>query len=54
MDKLFEFPEGATPISDCSGLIPIWVHHLNDLNRVEAENILNAQKKIFAWKSWRS
>ena len=38
-----EFPEGATPIDDCSGLIPVWVHHLNDLNRVEAENILNAQ-----------
>lgn len=41
----FEFPEGTTPIADCSGLIPSWVHHLNDLNRVEAENISNAQKK---------
>lgn len=41
----FEFPEGATPINDCSGLIPLWVHHLNDLNRVEAENILSAQRK---------
>ncbi|HSW86740.1 MAG TPA: hypothetical protein VLG49_04475, partial [Rhabdochlamydiaceae bacterium] len=41
----FEFPEDATPISDCSGLIPIWVHNLNDLNRVEAENIVHAQRK---------
>lgn len=45
MKERFEFPEGATPISDCSGLIPIWVHHLNDLNRVEAGNIMNAQRK---------
>ncbi|MBA2728167.1 MAG: mobile mystery protein B [Parachlamydiaceae bacterium] len=45
MPERFEFPEGATPIGDCSGLIPLWVHHLYDLNRVEAENILNAQRK---------
>lgn len=45
MPRHFEFPEDATPICDCSGLIPVWVHHLNDLNRVEAENILNAQRK---------
>ncbi|MBA3721236.1 MAG: mobile mystery protein B [Parachlamydiaceae bacterium] len=45
MPECFEFPEGATPIGDCSGLIPLWVHHLNDLNRVEAENIMNAQRK---------
>lgn len=45
MPERFEFPEGATPIGDCSGLIPLWVHHLHDLNRVEAENILNAQGK---------
>jgi Fic-DOC domain mobile mystery protein B len=45
MPERFEFPEGATPIADCSGLIPLWVHHLHDLNRVEAENILNAQRK---------
>lgn len=45
MFKSFEFPEDATPIDDCSGLIPTWVHHLRDLNRVEAENILNAQRK---------
>lgn len=45
MGKRFEFPEGATPIGDCSGLIPLWVHHLNDLNRVEAENIMSAQRK---------
>lgn len=45
MPERFEFPEGATPIGDCSGLIPVWVHHLHDLNRVEAENIMNAQRK---------
>ncbi len=47
MPERFEFPEGATPIADCSGLIPLWVHHLHDLNRVEAENILDAQRKYF-------
>jgi hypothetical protein len=41
----FDFPEGATPINDCSDLIPVWVHHLQDLNRVEAENIMKAQRK---------
>ena len=41
----FEFPKDATPIQDCSGLIPDWVHNISDLNRVEAENILNAQGK---------
>ena len=45
MPERFEFPEGATPIGDCSGLIPVWVHHLHDLNRVEAENIMNSQRK---------
>lgn len=45
MAKYFDFPEGATPIDDCSGLIPSWVHHLQDLNRIEAENILKAQRK---------
>lgn len=45
MPERFEFPEGTTPIGDCSGLIPLWVHHLQDLNRVEAENIMNAQRK---------
>ena len=42
---MFIFPEGATPLSDGSGLIPKWVYTLVDLNRVEAENILGAQKK---------
>jgi Fic-DOC domain mobile mystery protein B len=46
MIQRFEFPEGATPILDCSGLIPIWVHHCSDLNRVEAENIMKAQRKF--------
>lgn len=45
MKEHFTFPEGATPLSDCSGLITTWVHNLQDLNRVEAENILNAQRK---------
>ena len=45
MNKQFSFPQWATPIHDCSGLIPHWVCHLNDLNRVEAENILKAQRK---------
>ncbi len=45
MKPLFECPEVATPISDCSDLIPDWVHHSVDLNRVEAENIMGAQIK---------
>jgi len=45
MTSHFVFPHGATPIQDCSGLIPTWVHTLKDLNRVEAENILKAQRK---------
>ncbi len=39
------YPEGATPLHDYSGLIPRWVHTLQDLNSVEAENISHAQKK---------
>jgi len=45
VEQVFEFPEGATPIPDLSGLIPTWVHNLHDLNRVEAENILKAQRQ---------
>ncbi len=45
MKNRFEFPVGATPISDCSGLIPLWVRDSHDLNRVEAENIMIAQRK---------
>ena len=41
----FAFSEGATPVTDCSGLIPTWVHTLKDLNRLEAESIMNAQGK---------
>lgn len=57
MLKDFEVPEDATPIDDSSELIPTWVHHLSDLNRVEAENILNAQRKYLRGpvrdpKSW--
>lgn len=47
MAEHFEFLEGATPIDDCTGLIPHWVQNLHDLNRVEAENILDAQRKYF-------
>lgn len=43
----FNFPADATPVTDCSGLIPTWVHNLRDLNRVEGENILKAQRKYF-------
>ncbi|MBX9831269.1 mobile mystery protein B [Candidatus Babeliales bacterium] len=43
--KNFNIPEGATPIDDYSGLLPKGVHTQKDLNRVEAENILTAQKK---------
>ncbi len=45
MPKYFTFPEGATPISDYSNLIPDWIHTLQDLNRLEAENIMCAQRK---------
>lgn len=45
MPERFEVPSGATPIDDCSGLIPLWVQNLYELNRVEAENILKAQRK---------
>jgi hypothetical protein len=47
MPERFEFPEGAIPIGDCSGLIPLWIHHLIDLNRVEVENILRMVMVIF-------
>ncbi|NGX59417.1 MAG: hypothetical protein KR126chlam3_00568 [Chlamydiae bacterium] len=47
MVQNFEFPEDATPISDCSDLIPTWVETFKDLNRVEAENISLAQRKYF-------
>lgn len=50
MPKQFDFPEGATPLTDYSSLIPIWVHHLHELNRVEAENIHNAQIKYLNGK----
>ena len=38
----FSYPEGATPIDDISDLKMSWVKTLEDLNRVEAENISNA------------
>lgn len=45
MNKHIEFPDNATPLSDYSGLILSWVYNLADLNRVEAENIMIAQRK---------
>jgi Fic-DOC domain mobile mystery protein B len=45
MIKNFQFPEGATPIPECSGLIPTWVHNLSDLNRIEGTNIHYAHRK---------
>ena len=43
--KEFNTPNGATPLNDYSGLIPKWVQTQSDLNRVETENIAEAQKK---------
>jgi Fic-DOC domain mobile mystery protein B len=40
-----EFPEGATPLHDASELLISWVLTMGDLNRVEAENILQAQER---------
>ncbi|MDN3508374.1 MAG: mobile mystery protein B [Simkaniaceae bacterium] len=42
----FLTPEGATPINDCSDLIPEWVLTMEDLNRVESENIIKATRKF--------
>lgn len=41
----FEYPEGATPINDISGLKISWVKTQANLNRVEAENISQAIEK---------
>jgi Fic-DOC domain mobile mystery protein B len=41
----FDFPQGATPLNDYSGLKLSWVQFLSDLNRAEAENIFLAQKR---------
>jgi|688.fasta_scaffold369427_2 Fic-DOC domain mobile mystery protein B len=42
---LFNYPVGATPLNDYSGLIPKTILTQKDLNRAEAENIFQAQKK---------
>ncbi len=39
----FSFPEDATPINDYSGLKLTWVKDIPDLNRAEAENIIQAR-----------
>ena len=36
MSIIFEYPEGATPINDISGLQLSWVNTQGQLNRVEA------------------
>jgi len=41
-------PEGATPISESSGLKLPWVKTRDQLNEVEAENILNAMTLFFS------
>ena len=47
MPSQFKFPHGATPLDDLSDLIPKGVENLNDLNRVEAENIALAMRTYF-------
>jgi Fic-DOC domain mobile mystery protein B len=42
----FKSAESATPILDYSDLKLQRVHDMNDLNRVEAENIMKAQRKF--------
>jgi Fic-DOC domain mobile mystery protein B len=42
----FDLPEGSTPISDFSELKLEWVRNMGDLNRVEAENIMEAHRKF--------
>jgi len=39
------FLKELLPYLIAAALFLFWVHHLHDLNRVEAENILNAQRK---------
>ena len=45
MDIKFDYPEGATPIDEISGLKISWVKTQKDLNRVEGENIAKATYK---------
>lgn len=44
----FDYPKGATPIDDISGLIPKWVRNQQDLNLAEAENISQATRKYLS------
>lgn len=53
----FSFPEDATPVNDYSGLKLTWVRNMADLNRAEAENIIQAQnhylhRKIMKPERW--
>jgi Fic-DOC domain mobile mystery protein B len=45
---MFEYPEGATPVNDISGLKPNWVRTQEDLNLVEAESIATATNKYLS------
>lgn len=45
MTLQLDYPEGATPIQDCSDLKLPWVQTQKDLNHAEMENIAIAQKK---------
>ena len=42
----FDYPEGATPLADYSGLLRTEVHNQGDLNRFETENIADAKKRF--------
>jgi len=42
----FLFPKHATLLDDISGLKLPWIKNLRDLNRAEAENIFQAQRKF--------
>ncbi len=46
--RQFQSPPGATPIHDCSGLKLSWINTQEELNSVEAENILSAQNKYLS------
>lgn len=49
-----EFPEASTPIPDISDLLIPWVRTMGDLNRVEAENIFEAQRRYLRASSSNS
>ena len=52
MDNLFETDESSTPLTEKEkqGLIPTWVTLRSELNIVERNGVLNAEKWAFARK----